>query len=72
MPRTLVTLPCTARELEAALHAYCDHHGAWNMEADVVKGTRPDMPEYACVALALYPAPSESAATETTNPTNKE
>ena len=30
MPRTLVTLPCTARFLEAALHAYCDHHGAWD------------------------------------------
>lgn len=29
MHATLITLPCTARELENALHAYCEHHGAW-------------------------------------------
>lgn len=25
---TLINLPCTARQLESALHAICDHHGA--------------------------------------------
>ena len=29
---TLINLPCTARELENALHAICDHHGAWDAE----------------------------------------
>ena len=31
MSAVLITLPCTARQLEAALHSYCDHHGAWDM-----------------------------------------
>lgn len=31
MSAALITLPCTARQLEAALHSYCDHHGAWDM-----------------------------------------
>ena len=26
----LITLPCTAQELENALHAACDHHAAWD------------------------------------------
>lgn len=30
MPTTLITLPCIARQLEDALHAHCDHHGAWD------------------------------------------
>lgn len=25
----LVPLPCTASELESALHVACDHHGLW-------------------------------------------
>lgn len=29
---TLIDMPCTARELETALHAVCDHHGAWDAE----------------------------------------
>ena len=30
MTKPLITLPCTAQELENALHAVCDHHGAWD------------------------------------------
>ena len=29
MTKSLITLPCTARELENALHAVCDHDGLW-------------------------------------------
>ena len=29
---TLINLPCTARQLESALHAICDHHGAWDAQ----------------------------------------
>lgn len=35
MTKTLITLPCTARELENALHAVCDHHGLWDGEVTV-------------------------------------
>lgn len=27
--RTIIKLPCTAQELESALHAICDHEGLW-------------------------------------------
>lgn len=30
MTKPLIDLPCTARELETALHAVCDHHGLWD------------------------------------------
>lgn len=30
MTRPLITLPCTAQELENALHAACDHDGLWD------------------------------------------
>ena len=30
MTKPLVTLPCTAQELETALHAVCDHDGLWD------------------------------------------
>jgi len=30
MLTTLITLPCTAQELENALHAVCDCHGLWD------------------------------------------
>ena len=36
MPNTLVCLPCTAQELENALHTYCDHHGAWDARIDTM------------------------------------
>ena len=28
----LIQLPCTAQELESALHALCDHDGLWGCE----------------------------------------
>lgn len=30
MTKPLITLPCTAQELENALHASCDHDGLWD------------------------------------------
>ena len=72
MPTNLITLPCTARELEAALHSYCDHYGAWDMNVGVLTATRADMPDRICIALTLSRAPSVTAASETTNPNNKE
>lgn len=30
MTKPLITLPCTARELENALHAVCDYDGLWD------------------------------------------
>lgn len=30
MPKPLIALPCTARELEDALHRVCDHEGTWD------------------------------------------
>lgn len=32
MPKPLIALPCTARELEDALHRVCDHDGLWDGE----------------------------------------
>ena len=28
----IIKLPCTAHELESALHAICDHEGSWECE----------------------------------------
>ena len=36
MTKPLITLPCTARQLEDALHAYCDHNGAWDEKVRIV------------------------------------
>ena len=30
MPKFICNLPCTARQLELALHSICDHGGLWN------------------------------------------
>ena len=30
MTKPLISLPCTAQELENTLHAVCDHHGLWD------------------------------------------
>ena len=30
MTKPLIALPCTAQELENALHAACDHDGLWD------------------------------------------
>lgn len=35
---TVVRLPCTARELETALHAACDHGGLWDAKVDFALG----------------------------------
>ena len=32
MTKPLITLPCTARELENALRSACDFQGLWNAE----------------------------------------
>lgn len=34
----IARLPCTARELETALHAVCDHGGLWDAEVDFALG----------------------------------
>ena len=36
MTKSLITLPCTAQELENALHAVCDHDGLWDAKVHVV------------------------------------
>ena len=38
MSKLLIALPCTAQELENALHAVCDHHGLWDAKvyADII------------------------------------
>ena len=30
MTKPLIAIPCTAQELENALHAACDHDGLWD------------------------------------------
>lgn len=35
MSKILVSLPCEARELESALHSFCDSHGAWDGKISV-------------------------------------
>lgn len=40
MTKPLITLPCTAQELENALHAACDHGGLW--DAKIVYHISPD------------------------------
>ncbi len=48
MTRPLITPPCTAQELENALHAYCDHNGAWDAKVHVEEVFVPisDAPSY--------------------------
>ena len=36
MTKPLIALPCTARELEAALHKVCDHGGMWDANVRLV------------------------------------
>ena len=36
MTKPLITLPCTAQELENALHAVCDHDGLWGAKISVI------------------------------------
>lgn len=71
MPHTLAILPCTARELEAALHAYCDHNGAW--DAKVKLGWKKDQPwTVSTPILTLSCAPSVTAANENERETKGE
>ena len=47
MTKPLITLPCTARQLEDALHAYCDHHGEWEGTVKVyMEFQNPDAEKY--------------------------
>ena len=36
MTKPLIALPCTAQELENALHAACDHDWLWGAKVHVV------------------------------------
>ena len=36
MTKPLISLPCTAQELENALHAACDHDGLWYERVRIV------------------------------------
>lgn len=38
MTKPLITLPCTAQELENALHAACDHDGLWGAKVRTEDG----------------------------------
>lgn len=35
MTKPLIALPCTAQELENALHAVCDHDGLWDAKVRI-------------------------------------
>lgn len=75
MSAILITLPCTARKLEAALHSYCDHHGAWDMQimSDAISSGRSIQDTRITLALSEgsgetspsppTPAPTSSAPT---------
>ena len=79
MPKTVITLPCTAQDLESALHAVCDHHGLWNGRIDTMCDGS-DSGD-ACVSIVLSeevsgesspspstPAPTSSAPTDSAEP----
>ena len=40
MTRPVIKLPCTAAELETALHAVCDHGGLWEYAVTVNPDTK--------------------------------
>ena len=48
MTKLLIALPCTARELENALHAVCDHDGLWGAKVHIEEVFEPisDAPSY--------------------------
>jgi len=47
MTKPLITLPCTAQELENALHAACDHDGLWDAKVKVyMEFQNPDAENY--------------------------
>lgn len=45
MTKPLIALPCTAQELENALHAVCDH-GLWDAKVDLGTTQRPYPPKW--------------------------
>ena len=59
MSAILTTLPCTARELESALHAVCDHHGLWNGRIDTMCNGS-DSGD-ACVSIVLSEGSGETS-----------
>lgn len=32
-----IRMPCSAREIELRLHTFCDHHGAWESDCEIVE-----------------------------------
>ena len=69
MPKTVITLPCTAQDLESALHAVCDHHGLWNGRIDTMCDGS-DSGD-ACVSIVLSEGSGETSPTPSTPaPTN--
>lgn len=40
MTRPIIKLPCTAQEMESALHAICDHDGLWEHAVAVNPDTK--------------------------------
>ena len=56
----LAILPCTARKLETALHAHCDHHAAWDATIDYEIYPKTEHCNGAAIStLVLTPAPNE-------------
>lgn len=64
MSAILITLPCTARELESALHAVCDHHGLWNGRIDTMCDGS-DSGD-ACVSIVLSEGSGETSPSPST------
>ena len=63
MTKLLITLPCTAQELENALHAVCDHDGLWDAHVGWNYDASPRS-----ASLVLCSPPCASAATSQNNP----
>ena len=55
MTKPLITLPCTAQELENALHAACDHDGLWDAKVGFVQGRADVDPIFGTVAEVVPP-----------------
>lgn len=70
MSAVLITLPCTARQLEAALHSYCDHHGAWDMRimSDAISSGRSIQDTRITLALSEGSGESSPSPSSPTSP----
>ena len=64
MPKTVITLPCTAQDLESALHAVCDTHGLWNGRIDTMCDGS-DSGD-ACVSIVLSEGSGETSPSPST------